>query len=149
MTFTDLRRRAAVLAGDAVPLVARLILGHAFILAGSGKLRNLEGTTTFFAGLGLPAPGVHAVVIGSVETLGGMLLVAGLFTRSAATVLAAVMVGAVATAERTEFLAALRPIPEKGLTDLAPVMFGLVAVLLAVLGPGRVAVDRFLVRPAV
>ncbi|MFM2091423.1 MAG: inner membrane protein YphA [Planctomycetota bacterium] len=139
-----IRLRILGIAADAVPLIARLTLGQAFILAGSGKLRNIERTTAFFTDLGLPAPGVHAVGIGTIETLGGVLLVAGLWTRPAATVLAAVMLGALATAHRDEVLAALRFVPESGLGDLVPWTYALILALLAVLGPGRVAVDHLI-----
>lgn len=135
---------AAPVVRDGAALLARLTIGQAFLLAGLGKLGNLERTSDFFASLALPAPGLHAVLVGGIETLGGALLLLGLATRPAAAALAAIMLGAIATAHRSEFSAALHFSPEVGLSDLVPWMFLIVLLPLLAYGGGRLAVDHLL-----
>src|SRR5690606_41963006 len=55
-----------------------------FVQSGWGKLHALEQVTSFFAELGLPAPGFHAVFVSATELVCGALVFAGLFTRLAA-----------------------------------------------------------------
>jgi putative oxidoreductase len=120
------------------PLLARLTLGVTFAGTGFGKLSHLEKVTAFFTDLGLPFPHQQAVLVGSTELAGGVLLVAGLASRIASVPLLATMVVAIATAKRAEI---------SGVSDL----FGLVEwtylVLLAwvaLAGPGRFSLDGWL-----
>lgn len=80
------------------PLLLRVVLGVAFLQTGWGKLHNLEGFTAFFEQLGIPLAGVQAPFVAGLELAGGALLVLGLGTRIAATLLAGVMLVAIATA---------------------------------------------------
>lgn len=90
--------------GDgAAPAVLRLALGLMILPHGAQKLfgwfggAGLERTVDYFAvAFGLP-PAV-AVAVAAIEFFGGVALLAGLFSRLAALGIAAVMVGAVATA---------------------------------------------------
>lgn len=83
---------------DIAPLVLRLILGVIFIGHGWGKLFG-EGNPAGFAGwlgsMGLEPSYLLAVAAGLAETLGGALLIAGLFTRAAASSLVVVMLVAI------------------------------------------------------
>jgi len=81
------------------PLIARLVLGVAFLRTGWGKLHSLDSVAQFFASLGIPAPSFHAVLVGGTELVGGALLIAGLGTRLAAAPLAVTMIVATATAQ--------------------------------------------------
>lgn len=74
---------------SAIVLVGRILLSIIFILAGFGKITNLEGTAGYFAGSGLPVPMVTAVVVSLVELVGGIFILVGFFTRPTAYVLAA------------------------------------------------------------
>ena len=51
------------------------------MVAGWGKLMNVGSTATYFASLGIPLPGINAVLPGAVESLGGLLLLLGLGSR--------------------------------------------------------------------
>jgi len=79
---------------DIAPLILRLTLGVIFIGHGWGKLFG-EGNPAGFAGwlgsMGLEPSYLLAVAAGLAETLGGALLIAGLFTRAAASSLVVVM----------------------------------------------------------
>jgi putative oxidoreductase len=83
---------------DIAPLVIRLTLGVIFIGHGWGKLFG-EGNPAGFAGwlgsMGLEPSYLLAVAAGLAETLGGALLIAGLFTRAAASSLVVVMLVAI------------------------------------------------------
>ena len=74
----------------------RVIVGVVFIAHGAQKLFvfGLDGVTAGFAGMGVPLAGIAAPAVALVEFLGGMALVAGLFTRVAGVGLAVVMLGA-------------------------------------------------------
>ncbi|KQR77886.1 hypothetical protein ASG25_06250 [Rhizobium sp. Leaf384] len=74
---------------SAIVLVGRILLSIIFILAGFGKITNLEGTAGYFAGSGLPVPMVTAVIVSIVELVGGIFILVGFFTRPTAYVLAA------------------------------------------------------------
>jgi putative oxidoreductase len=66
------------------------MVGMVFLTHGLQKLLifGIHGTAGFFAHAGLPMPMVSAVLSTGAETLGGLALILGLFTRPAAAVLA-------------------------------------------------------------
>jgi putative oxidoreductase len=70
-----------------------------FIVFGVGKFVNYAGESASFRGYGLPAAGAFTLVIGLVEVLGGIALIAGLTSRLAnrlaVAALAGDMVGAI------------------------------------------------------
>jgi len=59
-------------------------LGQAFVQSGLGKWRNLDGVTTFFDQLGIPAPHANAVFIATLELVGGACLGEQIVQRNAA-----------------------------------------------------------------
>jgi len=81
------------------PLMLRIYLAPIFIIAGYGKLADLESTAYFFGEyLGMPAPMLMAVLAGATEFIGGIALVIGLAIRWFAGPLMFTMVIAAATA---------------------------------------------------
>ena len=74
------------------PLATRIVLGLAFFQTGTGKFQNFERTVGFFDSLGLPFPAFNAGLVASMETVGGILLIVGLFTRFFASGLSITMV---------------------------------------------------------
>jgi putative oxidoreductase len=73
----------------------RVASGGVFVAFGAGKFVNHASELATFKAYGLPAPGAFVVVIGVLELVGGLLLIAGLLIRPAAGVLAGDMVGAI------------------------------------------------------
>jgi putative oxidoreductase len=69
--------------------------GGVFVAFGLGKFVNHGSELASFRSYGLPGPAVFVVVIGAIELVGGLLLIAGVLTRPAALVLAGDMVGAI------------------------------------------------------
>jgi putative oxidoreductase len=64
------------------PLALRVYLAPIFIIAGWGKLKDLESTAYYFAEhLGLPFPDLMALLAGATEFIGGIALLAGIATR--------------------------------------------------------------------
>ncbi len=116
--------------------VLRLALGVTFIMHGQQKLfvYGFDGVEKSFAGLGIPLPGVAAIVVSLVEFLGGIALVLGFFTRYAALLLAATM----AVAMLHVHLSAGFFLP-KGCEFTMNLLAALIAILLA--GPGAAALD--------
>ena len=65
-------------------VTGRVLLALMFILAGIGKLGNLEGTAGYIASGGLPLASLLAVVVGLLELLGGLAIAVGYHARWAA-----------------------------------------------------------------
>lgn len=64
------------------PLALRIYLAPIFILAGWGKLKDLESTAYYFGEyLGLPFPDLMAFLAGATEFFGGIAILVGIATR--------------------------------------------------------------------
>ncbi|MBM3853371.1 MAG: DoxX family protein [Verrucomicrobia bacterium] len=127
-------------------LLVRGWWGWSFFLTGKGKLLNLEKTASFFADLGLPLPKLNAILAGSTECLGGLLLLLGLGSRFASVPLVFTMLVAYATADK-EALAAILSDPDK-FTGAAPFLFLLASVTVFSFGPGKISLDALLFKKA-
>lgn len=96
------------------PLALRIYLAPIFILAGWGKLKDLESTAYYFAEhLGLPFPELMALLAGATEFFGGIALLIGIATRWVSLPLMITMLVAAITAHWTNGWHAL---PETTLT---------------------------------
>ena len=76
-------------------LALRLLAGGVFVVFGLAKFANHPSELASFRAYGLPAPEVFVIVIGVIELIGGVLLIAGLLVRPAELVLAGDMIGAI------------------------------------------------------
>ena len=81
-------------------LLVRFYWGWQFIQTGWGKVNNIDRVTTFFAQLGIPAPGLNAHFIAGLELAGGILLVLGLASRLIGLMLTVNMLVAYLAADR-------------------------------------------------
>ncbi len=117
----------------------RITMGWGFFLTGKGKLLHLEKTTNFFASLNLPAPKFQAMLAGSTEMCGGLLLLAGLGTRLISIPLAFTMVVAYLTAHREDAFKSL-----SDFTDQAPFPFLMAALVTLAFGAGKISLDHLL-----
>jgi putative oxidoreductase len=120
-------------------LVVRLYWGWSFFNTGGKKLMHLEGTAAYFAELHLPAAKLNAFMAGTVECVGGLLLLLGLATRISCTGLIFTMLVAYATAEREALYAILSDTDK--FTGAAPFLFLFAALIVFVFGPGKISLD--------
>jgi putative oxidoreductase len=128
--------------GSAVLLVLRLFVGWQFFQIGSGKLAHIERVVHFFGQLGIPMPLFSAYLVGTVETIGGILLLAGLGSRIAALPLAINMTIAYATADRDALLGVFRD-PDTFI-KADPFPFLLTSLLVLSFGPGLFSLDALI-----
>jgi putative oxidoreductase len=75
--------------GSAIVLVGRIFLSAMFILASFSKFGDIASTTGYFAGLGLPMPGLVTWASGLFELIAGLCILVGFQTMIAAYLLAA------------------------------------------------------------
>ena len=153
MSSIDTLKRARALAlklavalAFLAPLLTRLVMGQAYHQTGSGKIENFARTVSFFSDLGIPMPEANAFFVSRLEFWGGLLLVVGLFTRVVAALLSSTMVVALMTADRGDFLDALKGVGEKGLTDITSFVYLLFLIWLVLYGPGALSLDALVVR---
>ena len=127
---------------DSLPL--RVGAGAVFAAHGAQKLfgwfggYGLEGTAGWMASIGLEPGMLMAVLAGSAEFFGGLLLIVGLLVRPAALVLAITMVVAIVTVHLQNGLFMANNGYEFGLALLA------VSVALVLRGAGSLSADRLL-----
>ena len=122
------------------PLLGRLSVGLLFLSTGWGKVHSLDKVTKFFVTLGIPAPGLNAVVVGYSELVCGALLVVGLCTRVATIPLIVSMAVAILTAKLGDIHGVFDLVGADEFTYLC------VLVILALIGPGKVSLDALLVK---
>jgi putative oxidoreductase len=112
-----------------------LAIGVIFILSGWGKLHHLDKVTEFFAALGIPAPGIQAPFVATVELVCGVLVLIGLFTRIAAIPLICTMIVAILTAKLKEITMI------SDLFSMFEYLYIILLLWLSVAGAGAVSVD--------
>ncbi|GAA2941640.1 DoxX family protein [Microbacterium luteolum] len=123
-------------------LVLRVVVGAIFAAHGAQKIfeYTLPGTIGSFAGMGIPLPEIAAPVVAFVELVGGILLIAGFFTRPVGILLAIDMAVALVAVH----LPAGLWVGEGGYEFVA--VLGVAALALAFTGAGKFSLDRALLR---
>jgi putative oxidoreductase len=125
-------------------LIIRLVIGILFIGHGAQKLfgwfggYGLKGTGGWFDSIGMKPGVTMALFAGLAELLGGILLAAGLFTPLAAVMIAGTMLIAILKVHGANGLWSTSNGYEYNLTLIA------VTIGLALIGPGRYAIDAIL-----
>ncbi len=140
----------ATLAGWVQPLLLLLIRGWwgwSFLLTGKGKLLHLDRTATFFAELNIPFPQLNALMAGTTECLGGLLLLLGLGSRLASVPLIFTMLVAYATADQAALQAVFTDTDK--FTGATPFLFLFACLIIFTFGPGKVSLDTLLTRKSV
>ena len=123
-------------------LAVRLFWGWQFFLTGKGKLMDLAKPTQFFESLGIPFPHAQAVLVGSVECFGGLLLLIGLATRLISIPLMILLTVAYLTAD-IDLVRAIFSDPDKFVTA-DEFLFLFAVVIIFVFGPGAFSLDALI-----
>ena len=123
-------------------LIGRLFWGWQFFLSGKGKLADLDKVAAFFTDLHIPLPRINAMVAGSIECFGGLLLLVGLFSRVITVPLMFTMVIAYVTADQ-EAVQSMFSDPDK-FTSAAPFLFLFASLIVFTFGPGKLSADGLL-----
>jgi putative oxidoreductase len=157
MFLTSIFRQARHAAPPATILI-RLMVGSVFLAEGLQKfLYPAEVGAGRFARIGIPSPDMMAPLVGVVESVSGVLVLLGLFTRAAVLPLLAVMAVALVTTKLPILLGSdlgpfrVRQLPYYGFwgfahetrTDFSMIMGSL---FLLFVGPGRLSLDDWLWR---
>lgn len=69
------------------PVVARVLMGFIFVMAGINKITGFDGTAQYMAGAGLPMVNILLVLTIIIELGGGLMVVLGYRAREAALVI--------------------------------------------------------------
>jgi putative oxidoreductase len=127
-------------------LAIRLYWGYQFMQDGWGKLTHLAKVADFFTSLALPAPGVTAFAVASIELVGGLLFTLGIGTRLVSLILFLNMTMAYLSVpdDRANFLHIFSK-PED-FYGASPYTYWFAALLILILGPGVFAIDWILAR---
>jgi putative oxidoreductase len=137
-----LLERAASCLQSPLLLAVRLYWGWQFAQDGWGKLQHLDGVTQYFTQLGIPAPGINAPFVSTLELVGGILLAVGLGSRLIALLLTANMLVAFLTGDRDAFFSIFSD-PDK-FYAAAPYTYLFASLLILIFGPGKLALDTLI-----
>lgn len=121
---------------DVILFIIRLVCGYAFILYGSMKIQNPFG----WMGPESAVPAVFQGLAALSEFGGGIALILGLLSRLAALGIGCTMVGAIffhAVVAGDPFMN-----PTGGPSYGPAAIYLLIAILLVVMGPGRISLDK-------
>jgi putative oxidoreductase len=119
--------------------VLRIVTGIVFAMHGYQKFfqMGVPGVTGYFGSLGVPAPHFFAILVSTLELIGGIALVLGLVTRVIAIPLNIDMMTAIVL-----FHAKNGFFVPKGIEFVLMLMTSCIALVLA--GPGAFSIDRAL-----
>jgi putative oxidoreductase len=86
-TYSPSRLRAGAAPSvtyDSILLIGRIVLVLMFVFSGASKFADISATAASIAGKGLPAATVLAILVATVEVVGGLMIAVGWQTRLAA-----------------------------------------------------------------
>ena len=142
-----LSKYASLLVQPLLLLAFRVHWGLAFFRDGKGKLLNHDAVVQFFAeSVQLPFPELNAWMVGGVELLGGLFLLAGLLSRPVALVLSINMLVAYLSVEgdRAALLGVFSD--AQPFIDADPFFYLLTSLLVLAFGPGVLSLDSLICR---
>jgi putative oxidoreductase len=123
-------------------LVIRGWWGWSFFQTGKAKLTDIPTNVERFTNWGIPLPKLNVIMAGTTESVCGLLLLVGLFSRVASVPLIFTMLVAYATADK-EALHAIFSDTDK-FVSATPFQFLLAALLVFAFGPGKISLDALL-----
>ena len=123
-------------------LLIRIIWGCLFIVAGWGKLNNMGNVIEFFTSLDIPYPVFSAWLVAFTETIGGALILIGLWARLAALPLVITMCTALATDNREAIMNAFGNFSDVMHAEPFTYLFAMLVIF--AFGPGCFSLDWIL-----
>lgn len=123
-------------------LLIRLYWGLGFFIAGFGKLLDISKFNSFLESLNVPFADGNAYFVAGLETVGGLLLAAGLFSRLISIPLLINMIVAYLLAhyETVQHIF----VNPQGFFNATPFLFLLTSLLVLAFGPGKFSLDYLL-----
>lgn len=125
-------------------LVIRLMFGWTLFETGKGKLQNIDRFTEFLTHLHIPMPSANAHFVASLECVGGLLLLVGLFSRLIAIPLTINFIVAYITADHDALVGFFKD--QDAFTSAAPFLYLLVSLIILAFGPGFFSLDELIRR---
>jgi putative oxidoreductase len=126
-------------------LAVRVYFGLQLFQTGKGKLLDLDKVAGYFTELHIPMPKFNALLAGSTECFGGLLLTLGLASRLISIPVAFTMVIAYLTADMEAVRSLFTNHYEK-FAEAAPFVFLLTALIVLTCGPGAISLDALIGR---
>ena len=125
-------------------LIVRLYWGWQFFQTGKGKLMDISKPTEYFASLGIPFAHAQAILAGTMECLGGLLILVGLASRLVSIPLLILLSVAYYTAD-FDRLKMIFSDPDKFLAA-DEFLFFFAIVLVLIFGPGKLSIDALIAK---
>jgi len=119
-------------------LASRLIIAYGFAKPALMKLSDMTGTAQWFESMSIPFPAFTAYLVSGIETVGIILLILGLFTRSISILLSFVMIGAMVFVHGTHGFS----IADNGVE--IPLYYMIFLFIFASFGGGKYSLDNLL-----
>ena len=126
---------------DGMLLFARVLMMVLFVLFGWQKLAGFSGTVAYMASTGAPIPALSAVIAVAVELAGGLLILAGFYTRPLALIFAVYTVATALIGHRYWALQGMDQYMAM-INFYKNVSIAGGMLLLAITGPGKYSIDR-------
>lgn len=130
--------------GNFLLLIIRLYWGALFVITGFGKWMHIQHVGEYFAALDIPSPQIAAYFVATLEILGGISLILGLFSRIFSLLLTILLCTAYATAHK-EALTHFFTQPSLFITQ-EPFLYLYAALAVLCFGPGFISIDYWLER---
>ena len=125
---------------DVPPLLIRLVLAYGFYGPATMKWGNISGIAEWFAGMGMPFPGLNAYLAASTEMAAVIFLPLGLATRLISIPLLFTMVVAIVTVHLGNGF-------EAGNNGFEiPLYYFIMLTVLLFSGPGKYSIDNLLAK---
>ncbi len=122
---------------DAAATLARVALGAMFLVHGVPKIKDMKQTMGWVKGTGFPGGAAFAALFSLLEFFGGIALILGVLTQAVAVLFALEMVA-------TMIFAKTKLGKKYVLGYEMDVAFLVLALVVAMLGPGPLSVDRLI-----
>lgn len=132
--------------GNFVLLIIRLYWGCLSIIIGIGKFMNISGVSEFFMSFNIPYPIFMAYFVASIELIGGLSLVLGLYSRIFSIVLTTLFLSAYGIVYHDSLMRFL--LDPTIFISQDPFLYLYASIIVLCFGPGFISIDYWLEKRA-